>query len=460
VGLADVELELRHARIPAVRLRRYSARLRSALRELDAGRDGDFLRAVSDRRLLGEIRGYLRRRPPGMRDVVQLGIGGSSLGARALCSALVPPGSPGRGLRFHCPDNVDPEGFGALLDQLDPRRTLVHVVSKSGGTLETLAQLHVLLAHWRLGPGQIARQVVVTTGESGPLREFADAHGTAVLSAPPHVSGRFSVLTASGLLLPALCGVPLERVLAGARAMERLCRRQPLVGPAGRLAALHYEHDQKSGRPIHVELIYSDALLPLGEWFRQIWAESLGKQGRGPTPLVARGTTDQHSQIQLYVDGPDDKLYTALLVENPRRDLRVPRRAEPDYIRGRTLAEIFAAEARGTLEALIARGRPVIELRLRRITPEAIGALLLLQQLQTALAGPLYGVYPFDQPGVEAGKEAAARILRRKRRPSAPWGTASGRGAGEPGASKRAASRRRAKQGVPRAKPAAGPPKT
>jgi glucose-6-phosphate isomerase len=222
------------------------------------------------------------------------------------------------------------------------------------------------------------------------------------------------VLTASGLLLPALCGVPVARVLAGARAMEAQCRRQPLLGPAGRLAALYYEHDQKSGRPIHVELIYADALLPLGEWFRQIWAESLGKRGRGPTPLVARGTTDQHSQIQLYVDGPDDKLYTALLVERLRRDLRVPRSAEPDYIRGRTLGAIFAAEARGTLEALIARGRPVIELRLRRITPEAIGGLLLLQQLQTALAGSLYGVYPFDQPGVEAGKQAAARILRRR----------------------------------------------
>jgi glucose-6-phosphate isomerase len=408
--VGELEVDLRRARMPAGRLRRHGARLSAALRALDSGPDGDFLRVVRERRWLREIETAARRCPAGIRDVVQLGIGGSSLGARALCSALLPPRAGGP--RFHFPDNIDPESFCALLDQLEPRRTLVHVVSKSGGTLETLAQLHALLAHWRLPPAQIRRQFVVTTGESGPLREFADVHGVTVLAAPPNVAGRFSVLTASGLLLPALGGVRIARVLAGARALEQRCRRQALLGPAGRLAALHHEH-QAAGRAIHVELIYADALLPLGEWFRQIWAESLGKQGRGPTPVVARGTTDQHSQIQLYVDGPDDKLYSALLVEQLRRDLRVPRRAEPDYIRGRTLGAIFAAEARGTLEALAARGRPLVELRVRRITPEAIGELLMLQQLQTALAGALYRVYPFDQPGVEAGKQAAARILRR-----------------------------------------------
>lgn len=423
--MAVIELELRGAKVSAARLRQLAPRLRRALRALDAGPDGDFLRAIHQPGLLREIEACVRRRPSGIDDVVQLGIGGSSLGARALCTALLPHGldasARGRAPRFHCPDNVDPEGFGALLDRLDPRRTLVHVVSKSGGTLETLAQLHALIAHWRLTPAQIRRRFVVTTGDEGPLRAFADAHGLPVLSAPPHVSGRFSVLTASGLLLPALCGVRVARVLAGARAMERQCRRDALLGPAGRLAAVYHEH-QRAGRAIHVELIYSDALQPLGEWFRQIWAESLGKAGRGPTPVVARGTTDQHSQIQLYVEGPDDKLYTALLVERLRRDLRVPRSAEPDYIRGRTLGEIFAAEARGTLEALAAQGRPLVELRMDRITPEAVGALLLLQQLQTALAGALYRVYPFDQPGVEAGKLAAARILRgggRKRRGSA-----------------------------------------
>jgi len=414
--LAEIEVELRRAGVTSARLRRLAPGLRRALRALDAGPDGDFLRAIHQPGLLREIQSCVRGRPSGIDDVVQLGIGGSSLGARALCTALLPhgldPSARGRAPRFHFPDNVDPEGFGALLDRLDPRRTLVHVVSKSGGTLETLAQLHALIAHWRLSSAQIRRRFVVTTGDAGPLRAFASAHGLPVLSAPANISGRFSVLTASGLLVPALCGAPVARVLAGAREMERLCRRDVGLGPAGRLAAIHHEH-QRAGRAIHVELIYSDALQPLGEWFRQIWAESLGKAGSGPTPVVARGTTDQHSQIQLYVEGPDDKLYTALLVGRLRRDLRVPPSAEPDYIRGRTLGEIFAAEARGTLEALVARGRPLVELRMARITPEAIGELLLMQQLQTALAGALYRVYPFDQPGVEAGKVAAARILRR-----------------------------------------------
>jgi glucose-6-phosphate isomerase len=414
--VGEIELSLRHARVPAGSLRRHAPRLRAALRALDASPEGDFLRVIRDRALLREIQAYTRRCPRGIDDVVQLGIGGSSLGAQALCAALLAPGHNAlarrAGPRFHCPDNVDPEGFGALLDRLDPRRTLVHVVSKSGSTLETLAQLHCLLARWRPRSADVARRFVVTTGDKGPLRAFADRYEVPVLRAPEHVSGRFSVFTASGLLLPALCGVRIERVLAGARAIDAEVRRDASLGPAGRLAALHYEHDQKAGRPIHVELIYADALLPLGEWFRQIWAESLGKQGRGPTPVVARGTTDQHSQIQLYVEGPDDKLYTALLVDRLRRDLRVARDAEPDYIRGRSLAAVFAAEARGTLEALVERGRPVIELRLPRVTPEAVGALLMLQQVQTALAGALYGVNPFDQPGVEAGKLAAARILR------------------------------------------------
>jgi glucose-6-phosphate isomerase len=422
--MPGIEVGLRNAQVKVGALGRYARRMRRALKGLDEGPDGAFLRVTRDRRLQAEIRDFVASVPRGFTDVVQLGIGGSSLGAQALCSGLLAPGyaaragTPGQP-RIHFPDNVDPESFAALLEQLDPRRTLVHVVSKSGGTLETLVQLHALLEDWRgqSRPVPVRRGFVVTTGESGPLREFADEYGVSVLSAPADVSGRFSVFTASGLLVPALVGVPIGRVLAGARAMEARCRRDTLLGPAGRLAALHFEHDQRRGRPIHVELIYADALLKVGEWFCQIWAESLGKAGTGPTPVVARGTTDQHSQIQLYVEGPDDKLYTVLRVERPRVDVALGREAEPAYIRGVRMSRVFAAEARGTLEALVARRRPLIELRMPRITPQAVGELLLLQQLQTALAGALYRVYPFDQPGVEAGKLAAKRILERKRRP-------------------------------------------
>ena len=193
--------------------------------------------------------------------------------------------------------------------------------------------------------------------------------------------------------------------------MESRCRRDPLAGPAGRLAATQFLHERR-GRPIHVEMIYADALLPLGDWFRQIWAESLGKGGKGATPVVARGATDQHSQLQLYVAGPDDKLYTLVLVDKLRAGRRITRRTESPVLHGRDLGEILRAEAQGTREALLEANRPLIELHLPRITPEIVGELLLMQQYQTALAGALYGVNPFDQPGVESGKQATLRLLK------------------------------------------------
>jgi glucose-6-phosphate isomerase len=410
--MSELQIDLEHAGISEEDLAPHAAPLRAALAALDRDPEVGFLDLPERRDLIRDVRAVCRERA-GFNDVVQLGIGGSSLGAQALCAALVPPGP--HKPRLHFPDNIDPESFGALLDSLTPRRTLVHVVSKSGGTLETQAQLHALIGEFRRRDPRfsLARNLVVTTGPSGSLRALAEREGARVLDFPEDIGGRFSVFTASGLLAPALAGVPIARVLSGARRMLAGCRDDDLVGPAGRLAALHFLHDTRHARPIHVELIYADALQLLGDWFSQLWAESLGKGGRGPTPVVARGTTDQHSQVQLYVDGPDDKVYTVVRCDRLRRRLRLPRGVEPSLIAGREMGEIFEAEALGTLEALIDCGRPVIELRLPRISPETVGEVLLLQQLQTALAGTLYEVNPFDQPGVEAGKRAAVRLLTR-----------------------------------------------
>lgn len=419
-GRAQSEPEL------AAGLRSARERLGGALAELDGTPAAGFLRAPHRPELLREIRRFVRARPADVTDVVQLGIGGSSLGARALCRALLAERHNQTvrkpGLRFHLPDNIDPDSLGELFEMLPPRRTLIHVVSKSGATLETLAQLFALLESFRRRDGRGARalrnRLVVTTGNSGAVREFAEQEGATRLSFPDDIAGRFSILTASGLLLPALLGVQVGRVLAGARSMEARCRTEPGGGIAGTLAALHHAHDTVRGRPIHVELIYCDALLPFGDWFRQLWAESLGKAGRGPTPVVARGTTDQHSQIQLYTEGPDDKLYTLLATGRSDRRVRIGRRAVPAAIAGRSLREVFEAEERGTREALLEKRRPLIEIRIPRITPDSVGQLVCLQQLQTALAGALYEVDPFDQPGVEAGKRAALRILERGGRPS------------------------------------------
>ncbi len=415
--MAPLNIDLDAAQVPAEELRSHGSSLRDALRDLDAAPEGDFLRVTADRELLAQMRRVKKTLPPKITDVVQLGIGGSSLGAQAVCRALLPPRyNETRKAplpRFHFPDNIDPESFGALLDVLNPNRTLVHIVSKSGGTLETQAQLYALWEAFRRRSKSYrpSKQWVVTTGDSGELHDLAEAEDLEVLDFPKHVPGRYSVFTASGLLVPLLCGVPVQKILQGARDMESRCRKDAMLGPAGQLAALHFIHTEKHGRPIHVEMIYADALMLTGDWFRQIWAESLGKNGRGPTPVIARGATDQHSQIQLYVDGPDDKLYTILRVDRFRRGVAIGRRAPQPAIKGKRMETVLDAEARGTEEALIAARRPLVRLRIPKITPETVGELLLLQQLQTALCGALYGVNPFDQPGVEAGKNAAHRIL-------------------------------------------------
>jgi glucose-6-phosphate isomerase len=410
-----LEVDLSHVRLERHEVVRHAASLRTGLSSLDGGEQGGFLRLSERKDLLRQIQIFQRDLRSDVTDVVQLGIGGSSLGAQTLCGALLPAGHNTFGdgpLRFHFPDNIDPETFGSLLDSLDPKRTLVHVVSKSGGTLETLAQMHAMLESFREDRRfKPAKSFVVTTGAKGSLRDFAEDEGIPVLTFPEDVGGRFSVFTASGLLVPALCGVPVAKVLAGARRMEARCREDSLVGPAGRLAAILYEHDQLHQRPIHVDFVYADALVTQGAWFVQLWAESLGKAGRGPTPIVARGTTDQHSQLQLYTEGPDDKVYTMIRVDRFRDKVKIGRDGAPPMIGGRQLADLMAAEAQGTTEALIAQERPLVELRLPRITPEGVGELLLMRQLQTALAGSLYRVNPFDQPGVEAGKRAALRIL-------------------------------------------------
>ena len=418
-ALEDLEIDLGRSGIDPAALRGHAAKFEQQFAALDAEPTGEFLRVVDRADLLKEIRGFVRSVPSGIRDVVQLGIGGSSLGGQALCRALLGARHNETvrkpGVRFHFCDNVDPESFAALLDRLDPRSTLVHVVSKSGGTLETAAQLHAVLALYRRGTRKIApsRRFVATTGSAGPLRELAEREDIPILTFPEGVAGRYSVFTASGLLVPALCGVNVGAVLAGARRTLAACRNDGLGGVAGRLASVHYLHDTAHGRGIHVDFVYSDALLATADWFRQIWAESLGKAGRGPTPIVARGTTDQHSQVQLYMAGPDDKLYTLVRVRKPRASVRIPRSAWPAELAGRSFAEVFDAEAEGTLETLAEQRRPLIELTLPRVTPAAVGAWMMLRQLQTALAGALYGIDPFTQPGVEAGKLAAMKRLSR-----------------------------------------------
>jgi len=368
--------------------------------------------------------------------LIVLGIGGSSLGARALVGALRKPAwneltDEEREFfpRITILENVDPTSIAAALGRIDPRRALVNVVSKSGGTAETLAQ-YLVVRGWlddALGPEAAARHLVFTTDPvMGPLRAMAQAEGIPTLDVPPAVGGRFSVLSPVGLLPAALVGIDVRGLIRGAqRALERAQEPDLLANPAGLHSAMHWAADTALGARIHVLMPYSDRLRDLAEWYRQLWAESLGKKvdrrGRevflGPTPVGAVGATDQHSQVQLFMEGPHDKVVTFVRVQDPGLDIAIPVRpgvpTELDYLGGHTLGGLLRAEQRATAAALARMGRMHSTIELERLDAETVGELLMFFQLATGMAGIWYGVNPFDQPGVELGKRLTFAAMGR-----------------------------------------------
>lgn len=367
-------------------------------------------------------------------NVVVLGIGGSALGTTALVQALKPPfwnelDDQGREYypRLYVLDNVDPATIGPLLDRLDLRRTLFNVVSKSGTTAETMAQYLIVAERLRqLFPdGDHRRNLVFTTDPSrGLLRRLAEEEGVNALSVPPNVGGRFSVLSPVGMFPAAMVGIDVEALLAGARDMDRQCRTGELgQNPAGMFAVLQYLADSRYSAPIHVLMAYSDRLFGLADWFRQLWAESLGKRldrderqvFRGPTPVIARGVTDQHSQVQLYMEGPFDKTITFLTALDGGDDISIPQAgdnlSEIGYLGGQSLGKLLNAEFAATAGALTRHERMNMALQLPRVDAHAVGQLIMLLQIATVYAGELYGVNPLDQPGVELGKRLTRELL-------------------------------------------------
>jgi glucose-6-phosphate isomerase len=313
-----------------------------------------------------------------------------------------------------------------LLDALDPASTLVIVISKSGGTVETAAQM-LIAREWmesKLGAAEArARWVAITDPKAGTLRELATEAKWATLPIPSNVGGRFCALTAVGLLPARLAGVDAEGLLSGAAEMAARCRNTKVEdNPAALIALLSHLHDRDRGHSIHVMMPYSDRLRAFAAWYVQLWAESLGKRlsrdGRtvetGPTPLPAIGATDQHAQVQLFMEGPRDKLVTFIGVTHVERDLVIPRSAGANsYLGASSLGKLLGAERLGTTEALAADGRPSMTLLLDRLDARALGGLLFLYEAATAFSGELYGINAFDQPGVELGKRLAFGLLGR-----------------------------------------------
>jgi glucose-6-phosphate isomerase len=394
-------------------------RLRASL---ESGRYG-FDAILDDRRAIGACKREGERLRKLADTLVVDGIGGSALGALALETALRPPRK-----RLLVLDNVDPERVQAGLARLDAKRVAVNVVTKSGSTAETMANLAVLLG-WmerRLGPRHVRRWCATTDPKQGDLLTLARRLGIPTLPVPANVGGRFSVLTAVGLLPAAFLGLDVDALMEGARVMRRHCwqaRSDRNVGVLG--ASLLHLMATRRGRSIQVLMPYCDALVHLADWYRQLWAESLGKRvnrrGRvvetGQTPVTALGATDQHSQVQLYMEGPHDKVVTFLEVEGFRKNVRIPKLhgdlKSLGYLAGHSLGELLTAEKRGTEVALTAAGRPNFTYELPRVSEHVMGQLIYLFEFQTALSGELYNIDAFNQPGVEAGKIATYALMGR-----------------------------------------------
>ena len=367
--------------------------------------------------------------------VCVVGIGGSALGAWALdCGIrgphpIQPPFSASNPLLVIL-DNVDPDFVASALAAMNHKKTLVVVIAKSGATAETVATF-LIVREWLSGAlGKKANQriVAVTSEKDSDLKILANKEGYRTFHLPANVGGRFSVLSAVGLVPAALCGFDIRKLCKGAAAITSLCWREDLTANIALNAALHHWLSlTQCGKTIQVAFPYANRLWGTAFWFRQLWAESLGKkfdrQGNivhvGQTPIAALGTTDQHSQVQLYMEGPNDKTFTFWTVRKPTAAGRIPKTKTGleamDYLTGQTLAKLIDAEQRATAAALTENNRPHSTFSLDRLDAEHLGAFLQLLEFETAFAGELMNINAFDQPGVELGKQYTFKLMGRKK---------------------------------------------
>ena len=350
---------------------------------------------------------------------VVLGIGGSALGPIAVHQALDTGKSP---VRLVVEDNVDPERFARVLASLDLKKTVFNAVTKSGKTSETMAQMITVAAMLKSAGLPIKDHIIATTDEkNGNLIRIAQQEGLKTFIIPSDVGGRFSEMTPVGLLPMAVCGFDIRAMLKGAADMDAICSTKG-SNPASLFALLHVL-GMKKGINISVMMPYADSLKYMADWYAQLWAESLGKRvgtdGKevfaGQTPVKSLGVTDQHSQVQLYTEGPFDKITTFLKVGKFRSDMPIPAAFEYvddiAFLSGHTFGELLEAERSATEYALCKAGRPNITITLPEVNEYTVGALLHFFEMATAYAGELLQINAFDQPGVEEGKVATFALM-------------------------------------------------
>ena len=378
-----------------------------------------------------EILDYVSQLDKSFTDLVVLGIGGSSLGAITAITALQHPyrqlQKEGNGLKVHFVDNVDPDTIKGLLEVLNPESTLVNVISKSGTTAETMSA-YLAFQNWlenSLGDKYKKHIVATTDPEKGILRPLAASEDYTTFTVPPTVGGRFSVLSAVGLLPIALAGINIQELLRGATEANSMIEASVKENPIKQSALIQYLA-YKRGKAISVLMPYSTRLRYLSNWYVQLWAESLGKRenidgslvNEGSTPLAALGATDQHSQVQLFNEGPNNKIINFIRIAKFDNETLIPKVGEGlnklQYLSGKSFNELINAEQAATAFAVASHGRPNYTITLDKLDAYHLGLLFQYLEWQTALVGELMNINTYNQPGVELGKIYTYALMGRE----------------------------------------------
>lgn len=406
---------------------RYQDKIRNIILDLNSKKDkaGENLQWMNlgyNEETIWYVKEYAAMVENRFDDVLILGLGGSALGGKAACEALLPPywnfltkeqrkGFP----RIFFLDNIDPDQMSALLNMLDLKKTLVNVITKSGSTAEVMAQFMVIKEklHEELGDDYRKHIVATTDKHMGILRQLSNQEGYKTFYIPDDVGGRFSVFSAVGLLPLALVGINIDEITQGIKDMNLMLKNTDIYqNIAAQNALIHYLMNKEKNKKISVMMPYSNRLRYVADWYCQLWAESLGKEkdnennivNIGQTPIKSIGVTDQHSQLQLYNEGPNDKIINFLRIKEFDTNLDIPNIFEYtgiSYLGGKSINRLFNAEADSTMASLIDYKRPNVTLTIPKITAYYIGQLLYFFQIQTAITGALYNINAYNQPGVE-----------------------------------------------------------
>ena len=403
-----------------------AAKCTATLRKHKSGGPLDFTDLPDDSKTIDAIKAFAQRHNGAFDDLIVVGMGGSSLATLALYKALKPKERSERGPRLRLIDNTDPMTVASAMMGLDPARTLAVVISKSGTTLETIAGLALVEEWFKNNHLPLDRHIIIVTGPKGGfLNDYVSGNKLERFVIPEGVVGRYSALSPVGLLPAALLGFNIDRLLSGARELrDESLSAQPIDNKPLVAAAVSAQLLQKRGKVISVFMPYTLRLQALGEWYVQLWAESLGKSRDidkkpvriGQTPLVAVGASAQHSQLQLFLDGPNDKLFTLVEMEHFSHHVPLPdsfdyAAAGLDFLKGHDFGEVINAQLRATEQALREQSRPNTRIVLSDLSTEVLGAMMMFYQLQTTYAAHFLHVDAFDQPAVERGKEITRKSL-------------------------------------------------